>query len=78
MNHAPQKYVLHDSNWLVKGQHIIIVLGALEILGIKKYYPPIFGTNFFVKVFSLQNLYRTVLDKALDHTLCMSFMFCVV
>ena len=26
--------VLHDSNWLVKGWYIIIILGALVILGI--------------------------------------------
>ena len=28
--------ILNNSNWPVKGQHLIIVLGLLEILGIRE------------------------------------------
>ena len=45
-----------------KSWHIIIILYGFDNFGHSpKYYPPIFGVNYFTKVFSRQNLYYMVL-----------------
>ena len=47
--------VVYDSNWLVKSQHIIIILGALAILGIHQNMIHQFLVWTVLTKFSLQN-----------------------